>query len=29
MPEDMLREGLDALGRSVAVVSERLETTRV
>jgi len=29
MPEDMLREGLDALGRSVAVVSERLTAASV
>ena len=29
MPEDMLREGLDALGRSVSVVSERLTAASV
>ncbi len=29
MPEDMLREGLDGLGRAIAVVSERTAAARV
>jgi 4-aminobutyrate aminotransferase/(S)-3-amino-2-methylpropionate transaminase len=29
MPEDMLREGLDALGRAIATVSERLTAASV